>query len=160
MVEEAWEQLFHDSHKAKRKPSRWSRILHGTIRVLGWAAWAAALFLLGWGASIEARTSYMQSRFFTWFDSGIRYWAAPGASPSIRFPQSGPRDIRLGYVELAAITPSLEAHQFQIVHQAQWSPRLDWFVDNGGYALYTPKLRTGLQIYDRNGETLFAAAYP
>lgn len=160
MVEEAWEQLFHDSHQAKRKPSRWRRVLHGTIRALGWAACAAALFLLGWGASIEARTSYMQSRFFTWFDSGIRYWAAPGASPSIRFPQSGPRDIRLGYVELPAITPSLEAHQFQIVRQAQWSPRLDWFVDNGGYALYTPKLRTGLQIYDRNGETLFAAAYP
>lgn len=160
MVEVAWGRLFHGSHKTKKNPNRWRRILHGTIRALAWAALAIALFLLGWGASIEARTSYMQSRFFTWFDSGIRYWAAPGASPSIRFPQSGPRDIRLGYVELSTITPSLEAHQFQIVRQAQWSPRLGWFVDNGGYALYTPKLRTGLQIYDRNGEPLFAAAYP
>ncbi|MDR3505590.1 MAG: transglycosylase domain-containing protein [Acidocella sp.] len=118
------------------------------------------LVLLGWAGSIEARTSYLQSRFFTWFDSGISYKPGPGASSSIRFPQFGPRDIRLGYAALPDIIPSLEAHQFQIASQAQWSPRLDWFVTHGGYAIYTPKPQTGLRLYDRNGVALFATAYP
>jgi membrane peptidoglycan carboxypeptidase len=78
----------------------------------------------------------------------------------MRFPQFGPRNVRLGYTELSAIIPSLEAHNFKIINQAQWSPRLDWFVDHGGYTLYTPKLRAGLQLYDRSGVKLFAASYP
>jgi membrane peptidoglycan carboxypeptidase len=160
MSEAVWGRLFRGTQRARKELSRGRRILFGTIRVLHLLGWGAALFLLGWGASIEARTSYLQSRFFTWFDGGIKYWVAPGASPSIRFPQSGPRDMRLGYAGLSTIIPSLEAHQFQIVHQAQWSSRLDWFVANGGYALYTPKQRTGLTIYDRTSIPLFAASYP
>ena len=160
MSEAVWGRFFRGSQKAGEEPSCRGRILYRTIRVLRWLTWAAVLFLLGWGVSIEARSSYLQSRFFTWFDSGIKYEAAPGASPSIHFPHSGPRNLRLGYAELATIIPSLEGHQFQIMRQAQWSPRLDWFVTHGGYALYTQKRQAGLTIYDRAGVPLFAASYP
>jgi membrane peptidoglycan carboxypeptidase len=68
--------------------------------------------------------------------------------------------VRLGYAELPGIVSSLEARQFQIVRQAEWSPRLNWFVANGGYAPYQPKKQTGLQIFDRNGVQLFKARYP
>ncbi|HTQ70767.1 MAG TPA: transglycosylase domain-containing protein [Acidocella sp.] len=128
--------------------------------MLKWLTLAALLVLLGWALSVEARTSYLQARFFTWFDSGLHYWPAPGASPSIRFPHSGPRDIRLGYAALPVIIPSLQARQFEIARQALWSPRLDWFVAHGGYAPYVQKLQAGLRLYDRNGVPLFAAAYP
>ena len=158
MVEAAWTRFLHGSRKTGREHRR--RIMYGAIRVLYWLGWASALVLLGWGLATEARTSYLQSRFFTWLDHDIKYWVAPNASQSIRFPQSGPNDERLGYAELPTIIQSLETHQFQIVRQAAWSPRLDWFVDNGGYALYDPKLRTGLQMFDRNGMPLFTASYP
>ena len=159
MVEAAWGRYLRGSrHKAGG--SRWRRVLFGAVRVLHWLAWAVVLFLLGWGLLTEARTSYFQSRFFTWLDSGITYAAAPGTSPSIRFPQSGPRDIRLGYAELPGIIQSLQEHRFQIVQQARWSPRLDWFVDSGGYTPYSPKPRAGLQMFDRNGVKLFGTSYP
>lgn len=155
----AWGRIPHDSRGAG-KSNRRHRILPGTARALRWLTWAGVLALLGLGAAREARTSYLQARFFTWFDSGIGYRVAPGTSRSVRFPEYGPLDVRLGYAELPAITSSLQAHQFQIVRQAEWSPRLDWFVANGGYALYKPKLQTGLQIFDRNGVQLFKARYP
>ena len=154
----AW--LPHGTRGAGRQPSGRYRILLGTARVVRWLTGGVILVLLGLGAAREARTSYLQARFFTWLDSGIGYQVAPGASRSIRFPEYGPLAVREGYAELPAIISSLEAHKFQIVHQAQWSPRLDLFVANGGYALYTPKLRTGLQIFDRNGVQLFKARFP
>jgi membrane peptidoglycan carboxypeptidase len=160
MVEAVWERLFRSGHGTGSAPSRRRRIFFAAIRLLHWLVWVVVLLLVGWGLLIEARTSYLQSRFFTWFDSGVHYAVAPGTSPSIRFPQPGPRDVRLGYAALPTVIPSLEAHQFQIVRQAQWSPRLDWFVDHGGYTLYRPKLRTGLHIFDRSGLQLFAAKYP
>jgi membrane peptidoglycan carboxypeptidase len=160
MSEAAWGRFLHGGRKPGQALKPKQGVWVGVVRVLRWLFWAVVLSLLCWGASIEARTSYLQSRFFTWFDSGIKYAVGPGPSPSIRFPQSGPWDIRLGYAALPAIIPSLQARQFQITQQAQWSPRLDWFIDHGGYTPYAPKSRTGLQLYDSAGVTLFAGAYP
>ncbi len=155
-----WGKLFPGGQKPGKNSKPRRSVLYGTVRVLKWLTWVALLGLLGWALSIEARTSYLQARFFTWFDSGLKYWPAPGASPSIRFPQSGPRDMRLGYAELSYIIPSLQAQQFEIATQALWSSRFGWFVAHGGYAPYTQKLQAGLRLYDRNGVPLFAAAYP
>src|SRR5579875_3759044 len=130
MVEAVWGRLLHGGRRVGGEPSRRRRILLRVIKTLRWLAVAVVLSLLGWGMVNEARTSYLQSRLFTWFDSHIRYWVADGPSPSIRFPQPGPYDVRLGYAELPAIIQSLEAHHFQIVRQARWSPWLDWFVAN------------------------------
>ncbi len=158
MGEAASERPLHDGRTGK-EASGW-RYVFGAIKLLRWLTWAAVLFVLAWGALIEARTSYLQSRFFTWFDRGISYQVAPRSCPSIRFPQSGPRDTLLGYAELPGIITSLESRQFQIVRQAQWSERLDWFVGHGGYAIYTPKVQAGLQIFDRSGTQLFRVLYP
>jgi membrane peptidoglycan carboxypeptidase len=160
MVEAVWGRLLHGGRRVRGEPSRRRRILPRVIKTLRWLAAAVVLSLLGWGVVNEARTSYLQSRLFTWFDSHIRYWVADGPSPSIRFPQPGPYDVRLGYAELPAIIQSLEAHHFQIVRQARWSPWLDWFVANGGYTLYDQKVRAGLHLFDRRGVPLFAADYP
>lgn len=160
MVEAVWGKLLHGGRRVGGEPSHGHRILKRLARALRWLALLAVLALLGWGVATEARTSYLQSRVFTWFDQHIKYWVAPGPSPSIRFPQPGPYDVRLGYAELPAIIQSLKTHQFQIVRQARWSPWLDWFVANGGYTLYDQKTRAGLQLFDRHGVPLFAASYP
>lgn len=132
----------------------------GTIRIRRWLAFGVIAALLALGALHEGHTSYLQARFFTWFDSGIQYWMAPGPSPSIRFPAPGPRDVRLGYAELPAIIPSLEAHHFVITRQARWTPRLNWLVAHGGYAPYATKLQAGLAIFDRKDIPMFKARYP
>lgn len=160
MVEAVWGRLLHGGRRFGKEPSRRRRILPHAMRALRWLALLAVLALLGWAAASEARTSYLQSRLFTWFDSHIRYRVAPGPSSSIRFPQPGPYDVRLGYAGLPAMTQSLKAHQFRIVRQARWSPWADWFVAKGGYTLYDQKMRAGLQLFDRRGVPLFAARYP
>jgi membrane peptidoglycan carboxypeptidase len=159
MAGAAWERIF-PSRKAGKGAGRLRRFFLGGTRVLHWLAWAAVLCLLGWGVANEARSSYLQARFFTEFDRGIFYSNGAGASPSIRFPGPGPYDTRLGYAALPDIIPALTAHHLQISRQARWSPRLDWFVAQGGYPLYTPKLQAGLQMFDRNDVRLFSARYP
>lgn len=130
----------------------------------GWAlrclVWIAILTAAGAGIAYEARASYLQAHLFAWFDKGIWYQVADGVSPRIRFPHYGPHNRQLGYAELSTIIPSLEAHHFEVVRQAQWSPRLDRFVADGGYMPYHGKLQTGLRIVDRNGVRLFEARYP
>jgi len=144
----------------RQRSSRRHRMLYELIGVLRRTAFGVSVCLLGLGALHEARTSWLQARFFLWFDSGIRYWVAAGTSASLHFPLTGPRNVRLGYAGLPVIVPSLEAHNFEIVRQARWSRRLDWFVGRGGYALYTPKAQTGLEILDRTGVQMFKARYP
>ncbi len=165
MTGAAWERDLRDSRKARKDkagkmPGRMGRAFRAVIRRLYWLCWLVVLGLLGWGIATEARTSYLQARFFTWFDRKISYHVASGPSPSVRFPGPGPYDLRLGYAELPTIIPSLTAHQLQISQQARWSPRLGWFVAHGGYTLYTPKQQTGLQMFDRDGVPLFSARYP
>jgi membrane peptidoglycan carboxypeptidase len=146
--------------RSKRTPVRthWIWLIAGwTLRCLVWAAIIASL---GFGVAYDARTSYLQSRLFAWFDNGIWYRVGSGANPRIQFPRHGPRNMQLGYAELSTIIPSLEAHQFQIVRQTQWSPRLDWFVSHGGYMPYHGKLQTGLRVLDRTGVPLVEAHYP
>jgi membrane peptidoglycan carboxypeptidase len=142
------------------KPVRLFWILADAARVLRWLTFAVILILVGLGVAYEVRTSYLEAQFFTWLDSGIGYSVTPGASQSLRFPKYGPRDVRLGYTGLPAAVASLTVHDFRVVRQAQWSPRLQWFVAHGGYPPYTPATQTGLQMFDRNGMQLFKARYP
>ena len=145
---------------AEKIPARHNRIW----LYAGWAlrclVWVTVLGALGLGVAYEARVSYLQAQLFAWFDKGIWHRVDVGTSPRIRFPRHGPHNTQLGYAELATIIPSLAAHHFDIVRQAEWSPRLDWFVSQGGYMPYHGKLRTGLRIVDRNGVRLFEARYP
>jgi membrane peptidoglycan carboxypeptidase len=90
----------------------------------------------------------------------MNYSVAPGPSDAIVFPQYGPYDERLGYAELPQFVRSLEAHQFTVATQARWSPTLEDFVRDGGYAIYPEKERAGLALFDRDGAPLYRASYP
>jgi membrane peptidoglycan carboxypeptidase len=134
--------------------------LHFVVRLLRWTTVAAALALLGWGLGAEARTSYLQSRIFSHLTRDMRFVARPGPSRDIRFPEWGPYDQRLGYVELPAFIASLNTDNFTVERQAKWSDALLRFVDQGNYAIYGEKPRAGLKLFDRDGNPLYEASYP
>lgn len=136
------------------------RVLRFFLRVLKWVTAIAVLAALCWGLATEARTSYLQSRLFTSMTGDMSFAVRAWASNSIRFPKWGPYDERLGYVGLPVFVASLRAHHFAVGSQAEWSPELARFVDNGGYAIYREKARAGLRLYDRDGNPLYAASYP
>ncbi|HUB43580.1 MAG TPA: transglycosylase domain-containing protein [Acetobacteraceae bacterium] len=153
-------RLAHHSREAGSRPVISYRTMLKAGRALRWLVWITIAASLGLGATYEARTSYLQAHLLASFDKGVRFWTAPGANPLIRFPRHGPRNRQLGYAELSTIIPSLETDRFEVVRQAQWSPRLDWFVSHGGYMPYSGKPQAGLRILDRSGVPLFNARYP
>ena len=83
-----------------------------------------------------------------------------GPSDTIIFPKYGPYDERLGYAGLPGFIRSLEDHHFAIARQARWSPSLENFVKEDGYAIYHEKERTGLELFDRDGAPLYRVRYP
>ena len=65
-------------------PSPW--FLH-VVAILRWALSLGLLALLGWGLSVEARTSYLQSRIFSHFAENTSFTVRPGQSKTIVFPK-------------------------------------------------------------------------
>ena len=86
--------------------------------------------------------------------------AAPGPSPRIRFPTSGPYDQRLGYTHLPQWITGLQARGYVITEQAVLSPQLEKYVDRGVFPLYHEKQQAGLEILDRRGTSVFSSRYP
>ncbi len=159
MVDAVWEHLLPGSRRRHGDPGRRSP-LPGLVAVLRWASALVALVLLGWGLVSEARTSYLQSRLLSRWAADMTFEVRPGPSDAIRFPRWGPYDERLGYTRLPSFIASLTARHFGIARQAQWSPSLERFVDQGGYAIYDEKTRAGLQLFDRDRNVLYGASYP
>jgi membrane peptidoglycan carboxypeptidase len=129
-------------------------------RQMLWALRLVCLGLLAWGATIESRTSLLQSTLATKFTRDFAFAVAEGPNDNLRFPRNGPYDERLGYARMPTFIESLKAHQFAVTRQAMMSDDLDTFVGMGGYALYREKGRAGLQLLDRDGTPIYSAAYP
>jgi membrane peptidoglycan carboxypeptidase len=160
MVEVVWERLLPSIRRDRRDPSYWNILLRRIVRLLRWGAVFAALFLLGWGLATEARTSYLQSRLLSRWTAKMNATVRPGPSATVRFPKRGPYDERLGYARLPSFIESLSARHFIVARQAQWSPSLDHFVDQVGYAIYPEKSRAGLELFDRDQNPLYRTRYP
>lgn len=108
----------------------------------------------------EARTSWLQARVFASAARHISYTVEPGASPSVRFPSTGPADHRLGYSALPAFIARLEARGFEIAAQARWSRAAQLVADAGLYPVYRETAQAGLTILDRHGRVAYAARTP
>jgi membrane peptidoglycan carboxypeptidase len=126
---------------------------------------AIAFLLVFLGASallyVElAWTSGFQARYFANAARSARFALEFGASPSIRFPEGGPFDERLGYVRLPAFLERLQNNGFEITRQAHWSPGLNALADRGVFPPYREKTQAGLRLLDRNGEPLLGLRYP
>ncbi len=158
MVEVVWGRLL--SGRRRRPRGDRSRLFGHIVVVLRWATALAALALLGWGIAAEIRTSFLQSRIFSALARKMTYTVEPGASRTIIYPRGGPYDQRLGYAELPRFIGALGKDRYLVARQGRWSPALERFVENGGYAIYHEKSRAGLELFDRNGAALYRARYP
>lgn len=128
--------------------------------------WVVALLLLGAALLCalllleELRTSEFQARQLAELAREATFRLEPGPSPSIRFPDSGPYDERLGYTGLPDFVARLVASGFEIESQAQHSPRLEQLEDWGISPAYREKDRAGLRIVGRDGAVLFGTHFP
>src|SRR5579863_4250457 len=83
-----------DRRKSKEaRKARKSRLERVTFAL----ALSIAVLLLAWGAVGEAETSFLQSLFISRAVQDMTFAVEEGASPDLRFPNSGPYDLRLGY---------------------------------------------------------------
>lgn len=101
-----------------------------------------------------------QARFLASIAAEIGFHPRPGMSTSVRFPQHGESDRRLGYVQLPQTVERLQAAGYEVTAQAHWSPRLQQVVDLGLNASYERKHSAGLVIRDRSGVELHNVRYP
>ena len=108
----------------------------------------------------EAQTSNWQARYFSGPTADAGFRMEPGANPSIRFPGSGPYDLRLGYSEMPAFLGRLRARGYGIQAQARASPELVGLMDAGYFPPYPEKSQAGLTIFDCGGELLFRTSHP
>jgi len=74
----------------------------------GGSSWPAVSLSSPWRSFAEARTSYLEALLFSYLNQGMNVALRPGPSQSIRFPDSGPYDERLGYRQLPDFIASLD----------------------------------------------------
>lgn len=130
------------------------------VRILSWSA-VAAVVTVGVDFLVEEMdSSALQSRYLSSLGTQLTYTLEPGSSPQIRFPETGPYDLRLGYVGLPAFVKRLRQFGYEINRQARFSPMLERVFDAGLFTAYREKTQGGLRIFDRDDRLLFKAIYP
>ena len=128
--------------------------------------WIIALLLVAASAYVvklvldELRTSEYQAHELARLAREAQFAVESGASPTIRFPSTGPYDARLGYTSLPDFVARLSASGFEVEAQARHSARLQSLEDWGLSPVYREKDRTGLRIVGRDGSELFSARFP
>jgi membrane peptidoglycan carboxypeptidase len=122
-----------------------------------WLLIGSAIFKV---AREEVQTSKYQARYLSQISQQLSYKLISGASPSIRYPHSGPYDEKLGYTSLPATIERLEKVGFSIAAQASISPKMTELFDYGLFSIYHEKNQAGLRIIDHNNRVLFSRLYP
>ena len=131
---------------------RWVWIGLGVVVVLATSATALVLY--------EAHTSRLQARFLSRYASGLQFQVEPWAADTLRFPQHGPFNQRLGYTAIPETVERLKARGFVVTEQARQNAALLEHLDRGLYAPYAEKSRAGLAVFDCHREPVFRFEYP
>jgi len=109
----------------------------------------------------EVQTSKYQARYLSEISKQLSSELKPGHSSTIRYPDHGPYDQRLGYTLLSDEIARLEKSGYSVTTQASISPMMTRLVDDYGlFPIYQEKTRTGLRIIDQADQTIFSTVYP
>ena len=108
----------------------------------------------------EVKTSKYQARYLSSISKQLKFKLASGPSSSVRYPEYGPYDQRLGYTLLPEVIKRLEKSGFSITSQAAFSPMMDELADYGLFTVYHEKNQAGLRITDKADQVVFNAVYP
>jgi len=108
----------------------------------------------------ELAASTLQARYLSALGSQLSFAVEPGPSPLIRYPTTGPYDLRLGYVGLPNFLQRLRALGFAITTQARVSPTLAQVIDRGFFPMYHEKMQAGLRLFDQAGQRVYSTTVP
>jgi membrane peptidoglycan carboxypeptidase len=108
----------------------------------------------------EIKTSWVQSRILAALAKGLTYTVRPGPNPSLRFPQSGPYNEKLGYTRIPVFVRHLSRSGYEVAAQARPSWLFQSLTRLGFFPIYREKTGAGLVLVDRSGQTIFEARYP
>ncbi|TKC86838.1 glycosyl transferase family 51 [Trinickia terrae] len=132
-------------------------------RRVKWILLLLAAVLIGIAAhfiDIEIETSRLQSRYLSGLARNLTYSVERGPSDRIRYPVSGPYDVRLGYTALPGFETRLRARGFVVTGQVRDSKTMLSLAERGLYLPYEEKDRAGLELFDAAGAPLYSARYP
>ncbi|WP_416311199.1 transglycosylase domain-containing protein [Pseudomonas sp. W03] len=124
------------------------------------------LFLLPLLATIgaallyEAHTSKLQARELARYAGELTWQLSQGPSSAVVYPQSGPFDRRLGYLQLPTFLDRLHQRNFITLSQARFSEPLMQYAGHGLFPPYPEKIQAGVDIADCRGLPIYAFRYP
>ncbi|MFA5923574.1 MAG: transglycosylase domain-containing protein [Methylococcaceae bacterium] len=137
-----------------------SRVIHRLLAVYIVAVLLVIGFVIAKLVRDEVQTSKYQARYLSAISEQLSFKLAPGPSTSIRYPEYGPYDQRLGYTILPDVIRRLEKSGFSITSQAAFSPMMAELADYGLFNIYHEKTQAGLRITDKADQVVFNAVYP
>ena len=137
-----------------------SQVIHRFLAVYIVAALLVVGFVIFKLVQEEVKTSKYQARYLSAISEQLSFKLAPGPSTSIRYPEYGPYDQRLGYTLLPEVIKRLENSGFNITSQAAFSPMMNELADYGLFNIYHEKTQAGLRITDKADRVVFNAVYP
>ena len=137
----------------RRKIKRRSRIVRWAIVAVPFLSLAAIAFL-------EMRTSNLQALVLSRFARGISWAVETNPGKTLRAPDAGPYDTRLGYNRLPSFVERLQTAGYAIDAQARPSSRMGYLVARGLFPIYREKTQAGISITDRQGVSLYEARTP
>ncbi len=108
----------------------------------------------------EVQSSKYQARYLSQISKQLNFKLLPGSSQSIRYPEYGPYDERLGYTLLPKVIDRLKSSGYSITAQASSSPMMMELADYGLFSIYHEKTQAGLRIFDQSNQLIFNAVYP
>jgi membrane peptidoglycan carboxypeptidase len=111
-------------------------------------------------AAYELIASPLQAMFLAGYGKRLTYEVVSGPSDSIRFPETGPYDIRLGYVGQPEFSRRLNERGFVVTQQARISPQMKQLSDYGLFLPYAEKSTAGLNLHDCRGQPYYSQRYP
>src|SRR5262245_62680188 len=96
----------------RRKAGRWTRMLRLALVVL-------LLLVLVMAVLYEMRTSNLQSLVLSMLSRDITWKLEPGPGTTLRAPDAGPYDSRLGYTRLPAFLERLQSAGYSVGRPAR-----------------------------------------
>jgi membrane peptidoglycan carboxypeptidase len=109
----------------------------------------------------EIQTSKYQARYLSEISQQLSYKLESGPSSSIRYPEAGPYDQRLGYTLIPNEINRLKKQGYRVNAQASFSPMMTQLADDYGFfTIYHEKSQAGLSITDKTDQVIFSSTYP
>ncbi len=116
--------------------------------------------VVAYAINSEITTSQLQSQHLAEFGQKLYFWTDNTPNTDLQFPNVGPYDKRLGYTHIPTAIDRLSTHDYAVTSQAHHSPTLESILDRGLYAPYAEKNHAGLNILDRNDQSIYQTQFP